>query len=336
MRLTRRGQAMVLVITAAIAMAAAFGARGLNAVAAPGVVALVAAGVQVWRLDAPSFEREVPTHGARGTSVPIRLHFEVDRPFSARLHDLVDEGLDASGNDRTLALTSGTIEYDVTLVDRGERTIGPTYIEARDVLGLVRKTIRYPGRDEILVRPRVHPLGGPRRADLIRLYGGHSDDRQEFDHLRQYERGDPLRDIHWKSSAKQPDDQLIVKEFAAEEGTRSVEIAAGAAPGQADAMADAAASIAVDLLETGVAVGLSTPSGHLEPDVGLDHRNRLLDHLAVARSGSPKGTGETDVRIRSAGGDVRIELSDGGFSFSELAGAPAKPQHTAEQWVATS
>lgn len=336
MRLTRRGQAMVVLVAAAIAMAAAFGARGLNAVAAPGVVALVAAGLQVWRLDAPSFEREVPAYGYRGRSVPIRLHFRVGRPFSARLHDLVDEGLVAEGNDRTLALTSGTIEYDVDLIERGERTIGPTSVEARDVLGLVKRTIRYPGRDEILVRPSVHLLAGPRREDLVRLYGGHSDERQEFDHLRHYERGDPLRDIHWKSSAKQPDDELIVKEFGSEEGTRTVEIAAGATPGRDDAMADAAASIAVDLLQTGVAIGLSTPSGHLEADVGLDQRNRLLDHLAVARSGSPKGVGEADIRIQSTPTDIRIELSDGEFSFSELAGAPTELSPTPEREVATT
>lgn len=336
MRLTRRGQAMVVVIVAAIAMGAMFGARGLNAVAAPGAVALLAAAIQVWRLDAPSFEREVPANGYRGEAVPIRLHFRVDRPFSARVHDVVDEGLSAEGNDRALALQSGTIEYEIHLDDRGEQSIGPTFVEARDVLGLVRRTIRYPGRDEMLVRPQVHLLAGPRREDLVRLYGGHSDERQEFDHLRHYERGDPLRDIHWKSSAKQPDDQLIVKEFAAEEGTRSVVIAAGAAPGQDDAMADAAASIAVDLLRTGVSVGLTTPSGHLEPDVGLDHRNRLLDHLAVARAGSPSGAAQADIRIESTRDGVRVELTDTGFSFRELAGVPVEAPNPTDGGVAAT
>ncbi len=336
MRLTQRGQAMVVVIVAAIAMGALFGARGLNAVAAPGAVALVAAAVQVWRLEPPSFEREVPTNGYRGETVPIRLQFRVDRPFSARLHDIVDEGLTAVGNERALSLQSGTVEYDIELRERGERTIGPTFLEARDVLGLLKRTIRYPGRDEILVRPKVHLLAGPRREELVRLYGGHSDERQEFDHLRQYERGDPLRDIHWKSSAKQPDEQLIVKEFAAEEGTRSVEIAAGAAPGHDDAMADAAASVAVDLLQTGVAVGLTTPSGHLEPDVGLEHRNRLLDHLAVARAGEASGGGQADIRIESTADGVRVELRDVGFSFAELAGNPVDAdRHPDREVVAT-
>lgn len=333
MKLTRRGLGMIAVVLGAIAMGAMFGARGLNAVAAPGIVALVAAVVQVYRLDAPSLDREVPDNGYRGETVPIRLEFGVAKPFSAHLHDVVGEGLTADDNDRDIALTSGTIEYAVTLEERGERSVGPTYLEARDVLGLVEKTIRYPGRDSLLVRPQIHVLAGPRREDLIRLYGGHGDERQEFDHLRHYERGDPLRDIHWKSSAKQPDGELIVKEFAAEEGTRTVEIAAGAAPGCADAMADAAASIAIDLLRTGVAVGVRTPSGHLDADIGLDQRNRILDHLAVAADGQPVGAGDADIRIESTGSGVRVNLIDGGFEYRELAEAPADVRRTPEPGV---
>ena len=333
MNLTRRGLGMLAVVIVAIAMGAMFGARGLNAVAAPGIVALVAAVVQVYRLDAPSLDREVPDNGYRGETVPIRLEFGVENPFSAHLHDVVDEGLAAEGNDRDIALTSGTIEYEVTLTDRGERSVGPTYLEARDVLGLVEKTIRYPGRESLLVRPQIHVLAGPRREDLIRLYGGHGDERQEFDHLRHYERGDPLRDIHWKSSAKQPEGDLIVKEFAAEEGTRTVEIATGAAPGCADRMADAAASIAIDLLRTGVAVGLTTPSGHLDADIGLDQRNRILDHLAIAADGQPSGAAQADIRIESTGSGVRVELVDGGFDYRELAEAPADLRRTPQAEV---
>ena len=333
MKLTRRGLGMVAVVLGAIGMGAMFGARGLNAVAAPGIVALFAAVVQVYRLDAPSLGREVPDNGYRGETVRIRLEFGVETPFSAHLHDVVDEGLAADGNDREIALTSGTIDYDVSLHERGEWSVGPTYIEARDVLGLVEKTIRYPGRQSLLVRPQIHVLAGPRREDLIRLFGGHGDERQEFDHLRHYQRGDPLRDIHWKSSAKQPGGELIVKEFAAEEGTRTVEIAAGAAPGCDDAMADAAASIAIDLLRSGVAVGVTTPTGHLDADVGLDQRNRILDHLAVASAGQPSGAAGADIRIESTEGGVRVELVDGGFDYRELAEAPVARRRTPEPEV---
>ncbi|WP_380675384.1 hypothetical protein [Salinigranum sp. GCM10025319] len=54
MRLTRRGWVVVVVGVSGTAMAALFGARALNAVVFPCVVALVAALVQVRRIDPPT------------------------------------------------------------------------------------------------------------------------------------------------------------------------------------------------------------------------------------------------------------------------------------------
>lgn len=322
MRLTRRGWFVAALVAGAIVSGALFGPRGLNAIAAPGVVALAAAFVRVARIDRPAFDRELPSRGQRGETVPVTLELAADTPFSAHVRDDVGEGLAATGNERDVAVADTELTYDLHLEARGERSVGPATVEARDVLGLIAKEFEFTTRHELLVRPRVYALAGPRRADLVTLYGGSSDDRQEFDHLRLYRRGDPVRDIHWKSSAKQPTDDLVVKTFAADESTRAVELAGEAAAGHDDAMASALASIAVDLLDEGIRVGITTPGGRLEPRGGADQRGRVLDHLARVGAGRlPEPDAErAEVRVESTADGTRVYLDDRPIPFADLAG----------------
>jgi len=327
MRPTARGWVVLAGVVLAFAMAVAFGPRGLNAIVAPGVVALLAAVWQTVRFEPPALDREVPSRGERGSTVPVRLSFVTDTPRSARVVDAVGDGLDATGAERSLSLGTTTLEYDLHLTARGERQVGPTTLVVRDVLGLVQTRIRYADRSSILVRPRVHLLSGPRREALSALHGGSGEDRGAFDGLRQYTRGDPLRDVHWRSSAKRPDDELIVKQFAAEAGDRTVEVAAESSddPGAPDAMAEAAASLAVSLFDAGVDVGLSTPSGRVEPD-DPGGRDAILDHLARAGGGTlPARTREgagvlVEATGAAAGVRVTVTIEDQSFDFPELAG----------------
>ena len=253
MRPTLRGWVLAGVVLFAFGMSTVYGPRALNAVVAPGIVALAAAAWQVHRAEPPTLRREHPDRGERGGTARIRLDFDTDTPRSARVVDAIDEGLTAvdGGNVREVSLGETTLAYDVELVSRGERSVGPTTVEIRDVFGLMRSTTRYPSTATILVQPRVHPLAAPMREAIVRLHGGVGHDRQAVDGLRRYRRGDPLRDVHWRSSAKQPDGELVVKQFATEESSRSVEVAAAAeadgadAAAAADAMADAVADAGV-------------------------------------------------------------------------------------------
>jgi len=322
MRPTRRGWAVIAAVVVAFASAAAFGPRGLNAVVAPGIVALLAAVWQLYRFEPPTVSRTLPARGERGSTVRVRLSLETATPRSAHVVESLDPGLEASGADRTLSVGDTTTQYDLHLAARGERRVGPVRVVARDVLGLLSRTVNYSDRETIVVRPRVHLLSGPRREALTRLHGGASDDRQAFDGLRRYRRGDPLRDIHWKSSARQPDGELVVRQFATEEGARTVEIAVESAPGSADAMAEAAASVAVALLEAGVQVGLTTPSGRVDPDDG-GGREAILDHLAVAGHGTvpPATRTDADVHVSATASRLRVTIGGVEHPFSALAGS---------------
>jgi uncharacterized protein (DUF58 family) len=138
--------------------------------------------------------------------------------------------------------------------------------------------------DELLVYPRVHGLSGHAKRDLLALHDtAESPDRDEFDRLRQYVRGDSLRDVHWKSSAKRED--LIVKEFSADNRSQAVTVSLAAERGCADRMAEAGASVVVALLRAAVPVTLVTPAGTVDLTPG--DRRQALERLARVGHGTP-------------------------------------------------
>lgn len=322
MKLTRRGWLVVGTILLAIIMAAEWGARGLNAVAVPGIVVLLAGGYHLRRIDAPSLTRELPDRATRGETVRVRLHFEVDRSLSAQIQDTIGDGLVATGNNKLVTLTNDPIEYDLRLQSRGRRQVGPTEAVVTDVLGLLRRSFEFPMVSRVLVLPRIHPLAWAGRQELIALFGGASDERREFDHLRHYKRGDPVRDIHWKSSAKQPSDDLIVKRFADDQDSRSVMVAGMGDEDRGDEMAESVASITIALLETGVAVGVATPSGTIDPDTGVAHRERIIDHLALCETGrvTDRVHEQADILVNATADGIEVDFGNRQRSFAELSG----------------
>jgi uncharacterized protein (DUF58 family) len=100
---------------------------------------------------------------------------------------------------------------------RGYVRFSSAIIARPDPLGLFRAMRRYPARQSLLVLPRTYRiprlhLPGRRKYQ----YGGmtlasHIGDSQEFLSLRDYQPGDPVRSIHWRSYAKRG--KPIVKEF---------------------------------------------------------------------------------------------------------------------------
>jgi uncharacterized protein (DUF58 family) len=320
MRLTRRGWVVLGVAAAGTALAAAFGARSLNAVVVPAVVAVVAAVLQMRWTSPPTVHRRPPSDGFPGDSRTVELRFETDRPFTGTVSDDLPEGIEGGG---AIETTVGTepVAYDVSYAARGTYEIGPVRFRARDVLGLVETSFSGGPTDRIVVYPRIHEIAPGIVEEMIAVReAADADQRHEFDSLREYARGDALRDVHWKSSAKR--DDLIVKEFTAPSGVAEVAIGAGAADGAADAMAEAAASLGVALLDRGVPVTLSTPGGSVEAAPG--ERRVLLEHLAEADAG-PVSDETADVLVR-AGADTRIAVGGTETVFEHLAAGAGAPE----------
>lgn len=305
MRLTRRGLALLAVVASGVVLAAAFGPRSLNALVLPAVVALAAAVLQVYRADPPRVERETPADDFPGTTAAVTLSLDAERSYPAAVTDSLPAGLDGAAT-ANVVVGGAPVSYEVTYRARGEHEIGPLSLVARDVLGLAKREMTASGTDSVLVYPPVRRLARDATRDLTSLHDPEpANRREEFDHLREYARGDSLRDVHWKSSAKRSD--LVVKEYVPEsdDDTESVRISAGGVRAAADEMAEAAATLSVRLLREGVPVALSTPSGAVEAEPG-DER-ALLEHLARAEGGRvPDESADVVVRADETGTTVRI------------------------------
>jgi uncharacterized protein (DUF58 family) len=102
---------------------------------------------------------------------------------------------------RTLVLT-----YPIAGTVRGRYPTGPLVVRVRDPFGLAERVRRYTATSEVLVYPKVEPLGpGPVRgqhrgsgaSEKRRLYAA----GDEFYTMREYVQGDDLRQVHWPSTA---------------------------------------------------------------------------------------------------------------------------------------
>lgn len=338
MILTRRGIVVLGVVVLGVLNAALYGPRALNAVVAPAAIALVAAVLLVRRIEPPQITRDVPDDGHAGERHRCELHLETDTPFTGNVRDEVSDGLFAEGNEITTTIDDTALQYDVTFARRGKNDVGPARIVARDVLGLAEREFVYDDTTPVLVYPRVFDLTGRARHDLNLLPDESLvQNRGEFDSLREYERGDSLRDIDWKSSAKRADDELIVKEYIAESDLGTIRITAEATPVKdtdateqrpVDAMADATASIASFLLEAGLSVGLTVPDGHLEPGEGREQRREILELLARTGAGRVSSDRRSDASLRidaAPDGTVTVRMEDNVMTFDQLAGDVSPP-----------
>ena len=137
---------------------------------------------------------------------------------------------------------------------RGSITFAESYLAKPDLLGLFRRLIVMEARQSCLVLPKQYPikplaLSGKRKyqaggVSLANSVGNAS----EFMSLRDYQRGDPLNSIHWKSFAKHG--KLIVKEYQDEYFVRRALLldtfVGDATTEQFEAAVSVAASIAVN------------------------------------------------------------------------------------------
>lgn len=319
MRLTRRGLALVVVCVGGFALAGLFGARSLNAVVLPGIVALVAGALQLRTLSPPKVDRTLPENDFVGETHEVRLRFrDVGRPFVGTVTDTLDDGLSTSDQPTTVAVGDEAVTYTVTYDRRGEQRLGPVRVVARDVLGLFETELVCSATDSLLVYPTVHPLSGWSRRDLFSLsQTDRTDERSEFDSLREYVRGDALRDVHWKSSAKR--DDLIVQQFAADYDVTSVTVSGGADADGADGLAEAAASVAMALQDAEIPVTLSLPNGRVDADPGLTGRTRLLEHCARVSDGSVPDP-DADIVVESRDAGIELRIGDTRHSFDGLRG----------------
>ncbi|MFC4248542.1 DUF58 domain-containing protein [Natribaculum luteum] len=324
MRVTRRGWGVVAVVGFCLVMAWKFGPRSLNAIVVPLVVALVAGAITVTRANEPRVSRAAIEEGFVGERRAVSLEADVDRPIAAELADDVGRGLSATGNvaETTLAPERG-YSYELELECRGKHEVGPLSLSVTDAFGLVERQFEIDRTTRVVVYPPVYDLRGGSGDDFALLTGAIQESRRdEFDHLREYEHGDSLRNVHWKSAAKRPDDDLVVKEFTAHEDDGTVTVAAESVPETTDEMAAATASVVTYALESAVPVDVVVPDGSASATARHDRRD-VLRLLATAGPGTlaAETRREADVLIRADEGGTTVTIDGLEVPFERLAGA---------------
>lgn len=153
-------------------------------------------------------------------------------------------------------LTQTSLQIKISFIPtrRGFITFADSYLAKPDLLGLFRRLIVLKAPQTCLVLPKQFPikpitLPGKRtyQAGGVALANSVGN-ANEFISLRDYQRGDPLNNIHWKSFAKQG--KLIVKEYQDEYFVRHALLldtfVGDAATEQFEAAVSVAASIAIN------------------------------------------------------------------------------------------
>ena len=170
-------------------------------------------------------ERQVASIFSVGRANPIAIHLENRSMRTVRgtvtddpLGDVVDAGLPAAFELGPHAACM--IRYEATPTRRGPRALRAVTVRYDGPLGFVARQERVELPAEVDVYPDVHAARSlemlrrqgrqDARLGSMRVRGGDT----EFERLRPYQRGDEIRHIDWRASARR--DDLTVRQFQAE------------------------------------------------------------------------------------------------------------------------
>ncbi len=218
---------------------------------------------------------------------------------------------------------SATISTELPTESRGLFRVGPLDVTRADPFGLVRSGEPDEGITNLWVHPLVHQLE-PFPSGVARdLEGPESGEALEggvtFHTLRDYVRGDDLRQIHWRSSARS--NKLMVRHNVDTNQPRTlVVLDTRAAAYSAEAFEDAvraAASIIVASMTRGFEFRLITTDG-LEIDQRMPPA-KIMDRLAEIALSFRGNLEDTIDSVKSDLGGVSLALLTGSTEGDELA-----------------
>ncbi|MFB7468343.1 DUF58 domain-containing protein [Streptomyces sp. NPDC056224] len=225
------------------------------------------------------------------------------------------------------------VSYRVRSDLRGRYPLGPLQLRLTDPFGLVELTRSFSTYDVLTVIPRTEPLPPVRLTGESSGYGDGS--RRSLalagdDDVipRTYRRGDDLRRVHWRSTARYG--ELMVRREEQPQRSRATvlldtrQIAFdGAGPDSAFEWAvSGAASALVHLLEQGFSVRLLTDTGDSVPgegsggfssgrDESAEAAGLMMDTLAVVGHSDGAGLSRAYDAVRGGGGGFGGAGGDG-------------------------
>jgi uncharacterized protein (DUF58 family) len=190
--------------------------------------------------------------------------------------------------------------YALTAVQRGVYTLGPAEIETGDLFGVFRHKANLGERLEVIVYPRIfrpEEIGLPFRESLGEVVARRSlyDDPTLIAGSREYRRGDPLRRVHWKATARTGELQVRFNDTSTTAKLMIVlnlntfqHIWQGVELERMESSIDVAASLALWALQKRFVVGLRSngvvagaeETPRIAPSAHPKQETHLLEHLA--------------------------------------------------------
>lgn len=159
----------------------------------------------------------------RANPVTIVLTNESDRPLVGTVMDDPIDDATVTGLPGTFELPPrGTVHlrYEITPTRRGKRRLRGVTVRYGLPLGLLSRQERTELPDDVDVYPDVHAARAlemlrrqgreDARLGSLRVRGGDT----EFERLRPYQRGDEVKHVDWRASARR--EELVVRQFQAE------------------------------------------------------------------------------------------------------------------------
>ncbi|AZM88782.1 MULTISPECIES: DUF58 domain-containing protein [Streptomyces] len=224
------------------------------------------------------------------------------------------------------------VSYRVRSDLRGRYPLGPLQLRLTDPFGLVELTRSFTAYDTLTVVPRTQPLPAVRMTGEA---GGYGDGSRRSLALagdddvipRTYRRGDDLRRVHWRSTARYG--ELMVRREEQPQRTKATVLLdtrdlayAGAGPDSAFEWAvSAAASTLLHVLEQGFSVRLLTDTGDSVPGEGGGFSSGgaesaaaaglMMDTLAVVGHSDGSGLGRAYEAVRVNGAALASSGGDG-------------------------
>lgn len=190
--------------------------------------------------------------------------------------------------------------YSLTAVQRGVYTLGPAEVETGDLFGVFRHKSLLGARLEVIVYPRIfrpEEIGLPFRESLGEVVARRSlyEDPTLIAGSREYRRGDPLRRVHWKATARTGELQVRFNDPSTTAKLMIVlnlntfqHVWQGVELERMESSIDVAASLALWALQKRFSVGLRSngvvagaeETPRLPPSANPKQETHLLEHLA--------------------------------------------------------
>ncbi|WP_432696964.1 DUF58 domain-containing protein [Marinobacterium sp. YM272] len=255
-----------------------------------------------------SVSRQLPAESHEGDEIEVALRLQAKGFFARYMLQVRDRlpFLEQPDYPVLIARLSGQqqFNYRITCERRGVHSLGPLQVSSEFPLALMRVSLPLSdSQTEIRVLPATFPIEGLTLAGRTgyptdsHQVGPSSRGQDTFAGVRDYRRGDSMRHIHWRASARRG--EWVVREYEQIENAELVVVLdanpdANLGHGRESCFEYAVritASLARYATENGHKIGVFCQQSDgvrwLAPDSGWHHYRHLLEFLAGVEADSP-------------------------------------------------